>query len=85
MMKFIRDLFTESDGKTWDLGRVQGTIGFATFLGLSVFAYIVKGQAFDPATWGAGFGAVVAAYGAMIWMKDKEQEHKKEGKPDAPH
>jgi hypothetical protein len=73
IMKFFRDLFTESDGTTWDLGRVQGTIAFATFLGLSIFAYAIKGQPFDPQAWGIGFGAVSAAYGAMIWMKDKEK------------
>jgi hypothetical protein len=72
VVKFIRDLFTESDGTTWDLGRVQGTIGFATFLLLSTYAYTWKGDKFDPQTWGIGFGAVVTAYGAMILLKDKE-------------
>jgi hypothetical protein len=72
-MKFVRDLFTEADGATWDLGRVQGTVGFVTFLALSVFSYGIKGDKFDPQTWGIGFGAVTAAYGAMILLKDKEK------------
>lgn len=83
-MKFFRDLFTEADGKTWDLGRVQGTIAFATFLGLSVYAYCWKGQTFDPSAWGIGFGAVAAAYGAMIWMKDKEKGKDDHHNPDHP-
>jgi hypothetical protein len=72
VVKFIRDLFTEADGTTWDLGRVQGTLGFALFLFLSGYAYTWKGDKFDPQAWGIGFGAVTAAYGAMILLKDKE-------------
>lgn len=73
MRKLVRDLFTEADNQTWDLGRVQGTIGFAVFLGLSVWAYGVHGDKFDPQSWGIGFGSVSLAFGGMIWMKGKEQ------------
>lgn len=71
-MKFIRDAFTESDGVTWDLGRFQWFVGTVVFFGLSAFAYIFKGQPFEPVTWGAGFAAVLAAGGGMVWMKSKE-------------
>lgn len=71
--KLITDLFTESDNETWDLGRVQGTIAFGCFLFYSFWAYVVRNQTFDPQTFGIGFGAVATGYGAMIWMKGKEQ------------
>lgn len=71
-MKFIADLFTESDGKTWDLGRFQWFVGTIVFFALSIFAYTWKGQAFEPVTWGGGLAAVLAAGGGMIWMKGKE-------------
>lgn len=72
MMKFIRDLFTESDGTTWDLGRVQGTVAFASFLGAALWAYIIRGQMFDPQALGIGIGAVMGAYGLMIKLKGSE-------------
>lgn len=72
-MNFFKDLFTEADNQTWDLGRFQWLVGTVVFFSLSFWAYGFRGQAFDPVTWGAGFGAVLAAGGGMIWMKDKEK------------
>lgn len=72
-MRFVTDLFTEADGKTWDLGRVQGTIGFATFLALAVYSVVVKGAPFNAQEFGIGFGSVSLAYGAMVMLKDKEK------------
>ena len=71
-MKFLTDLFTETDGTTWDLGRVQGTIAFATYLVYAGWAYVVKGQVFDPQAVGIGIAALMAGYGGMIWAKGKE-------------
>lgn len=72
-MKFIRDLFTESDNTTWDLGRVQGTIAFGSVLFAMLWAYIVRGQNFDPQSVGIGIAALMAGYGGMIYLKGKEQ------------
>lgn len=72
-MKFLMDIFTEADGKTWDLGRFQWFVGTVAFFGLSGWAYIFRGQAFDPTAWGAGRAAVLASGAGMIWMKDKEK------------
>ncbi len=71
-MALIKNLFTESDNATWDVGRFQWAAGTVVFFVLSLYAYIYKGQTFDPTTWGAGFGAVMASGGAMIWMKGRE-------------
>lgn len=71
-MKFLLDCFSESDGKTWDVGRIQWFAGTVCFFGLSGWAYIFKGQAFDPVTWGAGLIAVLGSGAGMIWLKGKE-------------
>ena len=80
-MKLVIDLFTEADGKTWDLGRVQGTVAFAAYLLTMTWAYVWRGQAFDPQAVGIGLAAVMAGYGGMIWMKGKEQNASVSDKP----
>ncbi len=77
-MKFVRELFTEADNTTWDLGRLQWFVGTLVFFALSGWAYGWRGQTFDPVSWGTGLGAVLAAGGGMIWMKDKEHHDHKE-------
>ena len=73
MIKFITDCFTEADGKTWDLGRIQWFIGTLVFFGVSLFSYIYHGQTFDPVAWATGFSGTLLAGGGMIWLKDKEK------------
>jgi hypothetical protein len=72
--KILFDCFTEADGKTWDLGRIQWFVGTLVFFGMTGWVYGYKGQMFDPAAFGTGLGLVLAAGGGMIWMKDKEKE-----------
>ena len=72
MKKFFTDLFTEADGVTWDLGRVAGTVAFLQYLGYGLYAYVFKGQVFDPQASGLGLAALMAGYGGMIWAKAKE-------------
>ena len=72
-MKLIRDLFTEADNETWDFGRVQAAIFAGAFLACSFNAYIIRGQLFDPQTFGIGLGSITLALGGMIAWKDKEK------------
>lgn len=72
-MKFIRDVFTEADGVTWDLGRLQWFVGTVVFFALSGFAYMIRGQVFDPVAWSTGFAGSLVAGGGMVWMKSKEK------------
>lgn len=71
-MKFVRDLFTESDGTTWDLGRLIGTLAFLQYLGYGLNAYVIRGQIFDAAACATGLTLMMAGYGGMILMKGKE-------------
>jgi hypothetical protein len=68
----FKNLLTEADNTTWDVGRFQWAAGTVVFFLLSLYSYIYKGQMFDPIAWGTGFGAVMAAGGAMVWIKSKE-------------
>jgi len=64
----LRDLVTDDDDQ-YDIGFVLWMLGTLMFLCLSA----VNWHKFDPQTFGIGFGAVLAAGGAMSWLrKDKE-------------
>jgi hypothetical protein len=67
-LRDLRDLVTDDDDQ-YDIGFVLWMLGTLMFLVLSG----INWQKFDPWTWGGGFGAVLAAGGAMSWMrKDRE-------------
>ena len=80
-MSVLQNLFTEADNATWDVGRCQWAAGTVVFFALSLYSYIYRQQPFDPIAWGTGFGAVMAAGGAMIWMKGKEPDAVDTGRP----
>jgi hypothetical protein len=68
MSKLLRDWFTGVDGVTYDLGRALWAAGVLVFLGATVYA-IYRGQQWDAIAYGTGFGAVLAAGGAALWLK----------------
>ncbi len=72
-MKTVKDMFTEADGTTWDLGRMQWFVGTVVYFVLSAWAYGYHRQPFDPVLWGTGFAAVLASGGGMIWLKGHEK------------
>jgi hypothetical protein len=67
-------IFAGKDNHTLDLGRIMWAVGTVVYFVLSVHS-VYKGAIFDPVAWGTGFGAVLAAGGAALWMKkDTEPE-----------
>jgi hypothetical protein len=67
-------IFSGKDNHTLDLGRIMWAVGTIIFFILSIHS-VYKGAIFDPVAWGTGFGAVLAAGGAALWMKkDTEPE-----------
>ena len=67
-LRDLRDLVTDDDDQ-YDIGFVLWMLGTVMFLALSG----VNWHKFDPQTFGIGFGAVLAAGGAMSWMRrDRE-------------
>lgn len=60
--------FTGIDNSTLDIGRILWAAGVLAFFAMSIHSSW-HGQVFDPISWGTGFGAVMAAGGAALWMK----------------
>ncbi len=44
-------------------------IGAVVFFGLQIYAVVVRGQAFDPMTFGTGFGTVLGATAAGFGLR----------------
>ena len=68
MRKVLRHLFTGRDGVTFDLGRVLWLKFAAAYVGLSAL-HLSHGGAFDPMTWAAGAGTILAAGGGALALK----------------
>lgn len=72
MSKFLRDLFTGRDNKTWDLGRVMWALGVLAYFSQTLYS-IYKDMPIDHMNWATGFGAIMAAGGAMLLMKKGDE------------
>jgi len=64
------DSFTTSDGKTFDVGRILGFWSIATFIFLATWDVLVKGHEFHMQDFGVGLGALMAAMGALLKLKE---------------
>jgi uncharacterized membrane protein len=72
-MNLIKDLLTGQDNVTYQIARVSGAAVVVTFIALSAYAVIGKGQPFDPQQFGIGAGAVIAAMGAALKLTEKSE------------
>ena len=70
MNTILRDLLTEADNKTYDVVRWLAVLSIFVGLGLSVFAVVLKGQAFSLQDFGIGIGAVFLSVGAALKLKE---------------
>lgn len=68
MIKLIKDILTGVDNQTYDVGRLLWVLGVLVYLGLSITA-LVKGQPWEPQSFGIGLGAVLAGGGAALGFK----------------
>jgi len=62
----FKDLVTD-DKNQYDIGFVAWLLGVLTFLVLACVNY----DKFDAQQYGIGFGAVLAAGGAMSWLRSR--------------
>ena len=69
-MSLLRDLLAGPGNAHWDLGRIGAAWGFVLVTGAWVFK-AVAGQEIDLVELGTGYGAVAAAAGALIALKDR--------------
>ena len=78
MKKFLLDLFTGPDGKTWAIGRIYSLPMLATGLAVPIAA-IVKGAPIDFAALGVMYGGLGGGVMAMVWgtnpTEPKEPPH----------
>jgi len=65
-MSLIRDLFTGTDNKRWELARVSFAVTLLVGLGTEIYLAFTKGKSFDLANW----GIFLAGGGALIGIKD---------------
>ena len=79
MMKFIRDLFTGLDGKTWAIGRVYSLPMLLTGQAVPISS-IVNHQPLDSAALGVMYGGLGGGVMAMVWGTNPTEPPK-----DPPH
>lgn len=75
MSKFLQMVlhtFTGKDNTTLDIGRILWFQGVVFYFGMSAYALYTTGT-FDAASWGTGFGAVLAGGGAALAMKSNTE------------
>lgn len=63
-MTWFKDTITDDAGQ-YDIGFILWLVGGVVFLGLACANW----QRFDAQQYGIGFGAVLAAGGAMSWLR----------------
>lgn len=70
MKGFIRDLFTGTDNKRWELARIMGAWSIMTFSAAFLYSVMILGTVVEWASLGTGYGAVLLGAGALIGIKD---------------
>ncbi len=72
LQKMLKDWLTENDNETYCPMRFGGLLGIICFLALS----FIEHNRFDPITFGAGFGAMIAAWGAGLKFRKSTEPTK---------
>jgi hypothetical protein len=63
--------FTGKNNETFELGRALWALGTLAMIAYQGVAIWYKGQPFSPVEFGTGFGAILAAGGVGIAVKDR--------------
>ena len=69
LRRLITNTFTGKDNKTIDVGRIIWMMGAVTFIGCTIAEIYITGK-WDAIAFGTGFGAVLAAGGFALKMKE---------------
>lgn len=73
MKAVLKQLLTGVDGETQDIARWLGAISVLTFLGLTIYVVVVQHGEWKMGEFGIGLGAVFAATGAFIKLKQDSE------------
>lgn len=67
--KFLRQILTGLDNKTFDIARVLWILTCFVFLGLAIAHVMINKQPFDAQNFGIGAGGVLLGGGAGVGLK----------------
>lgn len=70
MKRFINELLTDAGGRSDELA-LLAILGVLTFIGLEIFAVIVRHQPFAPEQFGVGLGSALAAASVGMGFKTR--------------
>ncbi len=68
MNRFVAQLLSDEKGNP-DEQALISLAGAAVFLGLEVFSVVIRGQPFDPLSFGAGIGTLLGATSAGFGLR----------------
>jgi hypothetical protein len=71
--RWFRKLTTSRDNQTPDVIRLGAILIGAQFLANAGFDLFILNNAFDPSNYGTGAAAILAATGAALWAKRKDE------------
>ena len=72
--KFLNDMFTEVDNRTFDLSKVLAVIAVINGLALTVYEVVWKGTAFDMESYGLGIGLLFGGLAAVLTFKKESND-----------
>lgn len=70
---WVRKLTTSRDNQTPDVIRIGAILIGAQFLVLAAFDAVALRNSFDPTSYGTGAAAILAATGAALGLKRKDE------------
>lgn len=72
-MHWLRKLTSSRDNRTPDVIRIGAILIGAQFIILAAWDAVALRNSFDPANYGTGAAAILAATGGALWAKRKDE------------
>lgn len=73
VLQWIRELTTSRNNRTPDVIRIGSILIGAQFLFLAGYGVVFLQNPFDPELYGLGAASILAATGAALWAKRKDE------------
>lgn len=72
--KFLNDMFTEVDNRTFDLSKVLAVMAVINGLGLTIYEVVWKGTTFNMESYGLGVGLLFGGLAAVLTFKKESND-----------
>jgi hypothetical protein len=69
MRKFLKDMFTEKDNKTFDVTKALAALTIVTGIALAIVSVVWKNAPLNMQDYGTGMGLLFAGLGVALGMK----------------